>query len=144
MPSVPKPQRSVRKPKLFQKVKRHESNPLEETEQIALAQYLDLRGFLWCHVPNGGMRHPAVANRMKAQGVKPGVPDILIMDKPYYSYCATAIELKRKKGGVLSEDQRYWTQELQSRGWAVKVCHGFEEAKAFIEHLYGPHGSSKP
>lgn len=56
--------------------------PSEEHEQRALAQWLDLNRILWCHVPNGGQRSKAVAGKLRAAGVKAGVPDVLIFDRP--------------------------------------------------------------
>ena len=42
--------------------------PKELREQLALAGHLDGAGLVWCHVPNGGARHPAVAGKLKAAG----------------------------------------------------------------------------
>lgn len=56
--------------------------PSEEAEQRALAQWLDLHRILWCHVPNGGQRSKAVAGKLKAAGVKAGVPDVLVFNQP--------------------------------------------------------------
>lgn len=57
-------------------------DPLERDIQIAIMQYCDIalkqRGYFF-HVPNGGHRHPAVAAKMKAEGVKRGVADICCM-----------------------------------------------------------------
>ena len=56
--------------------------PTEEQEQIKLAEYLDWKGYCWCHVPNGGNRNVVTGAKLKKQGVKPGVPDVLIFDSP--------------------------------------------------------------
>ena len=70
--------------------------PKEYNEQVTLAEYLDLKGYCWCHVPKGGARHPATGAKMKKQGVKPGVPDVLIFD--HVGICnGVAIELKNCK-----------------------------------------------
>jgi len=116
-----------------------EACPLEETEQITLASWLDWNKVLYCHVPNGGYRHPVTANRFKAQGVKAGVPDILIFDRPYpvengMMYVGVAIELKRKDKslGRLSDNQAQWISALRERGW---LCNAFYGADAAIEYL---------
>lgn len=55
--------------------------PFESAVQHQLATLLDedprFDGF-WFHPPNGGMRQRAVAKRMAGEGVKPGVPDVMI------------------------------------------------------------------
>lgn len=128
--------------------------PTEDAEQRALAVWLNVKGLLWVHVPNGGHRAMSEARRFKQLGVKAGVPDILIFDPPSYcsSACAeargcercarmpdwgegcpeppvgTAIELKRKKGGRVTEEQADWLVALRNRRWAAQVCHGAQEA----------------
>ena len=108
----------------------------EEQEQRAVAQYLDMRGLLYCHVPNGGMRNKAEGGKLKAQGVKDGVPDILIF-KPKNGAVGLAIELKRRTGGRLSPYQKYWLDELENNGWAVFVAEGSDAAIKAIENFYG-------
>ena len=122
------------------------TNPPEEAEQQVLAKWLDMHKINWFHPPNGGHRNVVVAAKLKAQGVKPGVPDIVIVDRPplYPDNIGTAIELKRRKGGSVTPDQREWLCKLKDRGWAVAVCKGAAEAIDFLESLgYGrtKHGS---
>lgn len=139
--------------------------PSEEAEQRALAQWLDLHRILWCHVPNGGQRSKAVAGKLKAAGVKAGVPDCLVFDRParcagdgpmcahppmwdvdqgegkHCSYTlkkhGVAIELKRARGAPsnVSEHQRAWVDALAKRGWLVVICYGASEAIALLESL---------
>lgn len=111
--------------------------PMEEVEQRAVAQYLDLLGILWCHCPNGGHRNKVSAGKMKAQGQKPGVPDILIFSPPPINPTAkgVAIELKRIKGGTLSPDQKRWLSDLSDIGWITKRCNGSGEAIDFLREL---------
>ena len=109
--------------------------PLEAYEQRIVARYLDRSGLKWFHVPNGGFRAKATASALKAEGVKAGVPDILIITlandgKP------TAIELKRRKGGRVSKEQKEWIEVLTANGWECKVCKGADEAKEFIDERY--------
>jgi hypothetical protein len=114
-------------------------NPTEDHEQEVVAQYLDLLKVLWCHVPNGGMRNQIVAVKLKRQGTKRGVPDILIFDPPPCGgYVGCAIELKRKKGGTLSEEQKDWRDDLRMCGWFTAVCKGADEAIFLIQKMgYG-------
>lgn len=112
--------------------------PTEQQEQRALAQYLDGFGLLWCHVPNE-TRAPVHYLRRRAQlGVKPGVPDVFIFDRPKVgSWIGVAIELKRQRGGRLTRTQRYWIKGLGLRHWFVARCDGANAAIALVRQLYG-------
>jgi len=101
------------------------------------------------HVPNGGHRHIAVAMQLKAQGVKSGVPDILIpvpsarrmddatrhvfdtqtqqLNATTLPYFGLAIELKVGKNKQ-SEEQVRWQARFQQSGWRAVVCYGWEAA----------------
>jgi hypothetical protein len=119
--------------------------PKEYNEQVTLAEYLDLKGYCWCHVPNGGNRDAATGAKMKKQGVKPGVPDVLIFDKPDrfssainpdFAISGIVIELKRQKGGKVRESQEKWLQKLNNRGWITNICHGADEAIDWLEDIF--------
>lgn len=119
------------------------SNPAEYEEQVKLAEYLDMKGYLWCHVPNGGKRNPITGKKLKRQGVKPGVPDVLIFASPMdrqlgvKSLKSAAIELKRQNGSMsdLRDTQREWLINLQKKGWLTKVAFGADEAIDWLEGL---------
>ena len=82
-------------------------------------------------IPNGGFRNKVTAARLKAEGVCPGVPD-LCLPVPRGGFYGLYIELKRRKGGKLSDDQAAWIRDLGRQGYCVKVCRGWEEAKDVI------------
>jgi hypothetical protein len=103
----------------------------EDQEQMLFVQwfrrqYPTIRIF---SIPNGGARHPAVAAKLKATGTSAGVPDLFI---PAWS---TWVEMKRAKGGRLSEVQKDWIAYLESIGHKVLVGHGFEDAMAKVQQL---------
>ena len=103
--------------------------PSEDREQMLFVQYFrrnypDVRIFA---VPNGGARHPAVAAMMKATGVSAGVPDLFI---PAWRVW---IEMKLAKGGAVSAEQKSWIAYLEGCGYVTAVCHGFDEAKLFVD-----------
>jgi hypothetical protein len=98
----------------------------EDDEQYVLCQWLDMRGVAYFAVQNGGHRHIATAARLKRLGVKRGVPDIIVPTM------RIAIELKRKSGGHLSEDQKQWLSLLEMAGWKVCVARGAAEAISFL------------
>jgi VRR-NUC domain len=110
-------------------VKIKESVPLEEDEQKDLAQLLDSMGLIWFHVPNEIKCKPQYYAKRKMLGVKSGVPDNFIINIPpkFPQSKGAVIELKRKKGGVTSEEQLEWLSKLSHKGWRVAVCHGKDE-----------------
>lgn len=116
--------------------------PTEAQEQESLfrwaaynrVKYPELE--LMYHVPNGGGRNLIEAAHLKAQGVKPGVPDICL-PVPNIKYTALYIELKRRKGGKVSEEQRGWITALNRVGCRAVVCHGWDEAREEIERYLG-------
>ena len=126
------------RPKRKQK---QESVPTERQEQVRVAKLLDQLGLLWCHVPNEGHgrrgKEGAIRGaRLRAEGLKSGVPDVLIFDKNSRpGSVGLAIELKRVKGGRVSEDQKRWLEELEKRGWVCKVCKGFDEVHQILKEL---------
>lgn len=99
-------------------------SPSESEEQIGLVlwfetQFPRVRIF---HIPNGGHRAMSVAKKMKAEGVKPGVPDLHV---PAWRLW---IEMKRKTGGRLSPEQKDWIEYLEGIGDVVIVGKGAEDA----------------
>ena len=88
------------------------------------------------HVPNGGKRDVATAARLKAAGVKRGVPDIAL-DVPKGKYHGLRIELKYGKNKPTPQQQE-WLDHLNECGYKAVVCYGAEEAIAVIkEYLKG-------
>ena len=86
---------------------------------------------LMYHIPNGGSRNKIEAARLKAQGVKPGVPDICL-PVPRGKYHGLYIELKRTKGGRISSDQTVWLERLMQQGYAIAICLGWDDARNII------------
>lgn len=105
----------------------------ESEEQRVLAQWLDLNHICWAHVPNGRLRNPIVGAFLKAEGVKRGLPDVLIFDPPPMQahLHGAALELK-SEGGRATPEQRAWLEALAERGWATHIVVG---ATAAIEYL---------
>lgn len=112
-------------------------NPTEFEEQVKLAKYLDMKGYDWFHVPNGGKRDAVTGARMKKQGAKKGVPDNFILNVPQHlDYNGIVIELKRKKGGRLTKEQKDWLIILRSLGWLTKVAYGADDAIDWLENIF--------
>lgn len=102
----------------------------EDQECYLLVEYLNLKNIKYTHINNEmwtkSWKQKARAKRM---GVSPGFPDYLILIKNKLM----AIEMKRSKGGVLSDNQREWLEALKACGIDGYVCKGFEEAKKIID-----------
>lgn len=128
----------------------------EHGEQAALMQWVALTGIkrwpnldLLYAVPNGGDRSPSVASAMKAEGVKAGVPD-LVLPIPVVAcaelegfagaswYAGLYLEMKRKgyEGralGARSVDQEKWHKRLIAQRYAVVTAYGWIAAVQVLE-----------
>lgn len=78
-----------------------------------------------------GKKIPLEAMALRRQGVKPGTPDIFL-DVPSNGKHGLRIELKRKKGGVVSEEQKAWLSRYNAYGYTAIVCYGFDQARDAI------------
>lgn len=88
------------------------------------------------HSPNGGSRNLVEAKHLKASGVKPGVPDLLL-PIPCGEYQGLAIEFKAGKNQT-TDFQKFWLDGLEKAGYltgvAYSVDEGVELVKRFITH----------
>lgn len=118
------------------------SIPTEADEQTALfrwarfqsGKYPELK--LLYHIPNGGSRNKIEATHLQAQGVKAGVPDLCLPVARGKSH-GLYIELKRQRGGRISEEQVCWIENLIKQGYSAAICRGWEEAvRTIIEYLH--------
>lgn len=94
-------------------------------------EWCELKGVPVFHIPNGGYRHPAEAARLKAQGVKAGVPDLCV-PVARGGYHSLYIEMKAAKGGKISQHQAEWISLLRGQGMCAWVCKGADAAIACI------------
>lgn len=82
------------------------------------------------HIPNGGKRDVTTAKRLKAEGVKAGVPD-LCLPVPRGKYHGMYIEMKVNKNKT-TENQNKWIKDLRDNGYYAVVCYGWEAASQEI------------
>ena len=97
---------------------------LEHQVQKAICQYLDLRGVCYFAIPNGGKRNVITAKKLKAEGVKAGVPDLCIIKDGQ----AFFLEVKRPASttggkGRLSPAQKEMIERIETAGGEVKVVY---------------------
>lgn len=119
--------------------------PYEEDEQIAFVTWCHLNGILVHHSGNeiGGSTKALKirAIKMKKMGTSKGFPDLLVfipikgVTKEIDAYEMAVIEMKRKKGGVVSKEQKEWITVLEMAGIPCKICKGADEAIDFIKSL---------
>ena len=102
--------------------------PSEHAEQVRFIEwfrrtYPQHRVFA---IPNGGNRSTKEGASLKREGVSAGVPDL------YIRGINTWVEMKKKKGGVISDKQKDWIKYLRSIGDNVIIGYGYEDAKAKV------------
>jgi hypothetical protein len=119
----------------LQPTERDDQECLFAWAEIAKGQMPELE--LLFAIPNGGSRDHREAARMKAAGVKAGVPDICL-PVPRGGSSGLFVELKRGSGGRVSSEQRAWLQALAEQGYAVRICFGFDEAVSAITRYLQP------
>ena len=80
--------------------------------------------WVWWHTPNGEIRDPRAAAKLKAMGVRPGVPDVLLVGPGGLLRC---LELKAS-GGRLSEEQETFRSFCIARGVPFVVAFNIDQA----------------
>lgn len=82
-------------------------------------------------IPNGGARNIRTAVTLKATGVKAGVSDIFL-PVARHGVHGLFIELKKVKGGKVSEEQQSFGESMHQQGYGFCVCHGWLQARDTI------------
>lgn len=119
--------------------------PSEHSIQEALFQWADSVRYsipeaaLMFAIPNGGMRpkksifkrgkivtFSPEAKKLKAEGVKKGVPDIFL-PVARHGFNGLFIEMKRP-GETPTAEQEFWHKVLRDQGYAVVVYDSLEDA----------------
>ena len=110
----------------------------EHAEQVALVAWARLHEHrlpglaLLVAIPNDGRRDAVTGARLKAEGVKAGVPD-LFLPMARRGFHGLFIELKAP-GGAASPEQRGWIARLRLAGYSAEVCCGWEAAALTLNH----------
>ena len=103
----------------------------EHDEQAAVVEYCDLKGIPCFSIPNAGKRSPQAAAYMRAEGLRPGVPDLCI-PRARGVYHSLYIEMKHGAGKP-TEAQAEWIARLRAEGMCAYVCYGAANAVALID-----------
>ena len=104
---------------------------LEDNLQIQVARYLDYNNLLWCHVANERKTSNIQGKRLKAKGVKSGVPDCMIFNSNSV-YNGLAIELKIRPNKT-SDNQKEWLESLKKQGWLTCVCYCIDDVVKVVK-----------
>lgn len=86
-------------------------------------------------IPNGGVRDAITGSRLKAEGVRPGIPDLMLAVRLGYK-AGLFIEMKAGKN-VLSEAQTRVSLHLICQGYVFEAAWSSEEAIKIIEDYLG-------
>ena len=118
--------------------------PLEDDECIVFSQWLKLKNIPHAHIANESRSSSRSAMirgaKLKRMGQSRGVWDYEVwipikslVDGEIDDYQLIKIEMKRKKGGVVSKEQKEWQKIYEMAGVPCKVCHGADEAIDFVK-----------
>jgi hypothetical protein len=104
--------------------------PLKMSEfqiQIAVVDHLKARALpsvYWFAVPNGGyVMDPRVVAKLKAMGLRPGAPDIVVLSDGV----PRGLELKTTTG-TQSDAQKQAMKDWRAAGGVYEVARGLDEA----------------
>jgi hypothetical protein len=104
----------------------------EFQHQQAFNKFMELLpNILWSASISGVNLPKPTAVKIKSMGYKRGLPDIMIFE-PRGGYHGLFIEMKRK-GGKPTEEQKWFIEELNRRGYKAVICYGFQEAIEVVE-----------
>ena len=133
-----------KKPAPKRKVKPKIPLPTENQEHRALAEWLDMQRWArgrWFHIPNERWDKIEAA-KMKQVGVKPGLPDIVLLypimpENVHRMIPGMVIELKRRDAtpSRLPQEQREWLTRFLESGFRVRVSRGWEDAKDALKNF---------
>ena len=114
------------------KIKPKRRHP-EHTLQVKLCKWLTENAYpdiLWFAVGNGELRHVNVALRLKAEGVRPGVPDLcFLLPNGQTGW----LELKAK-GGALSDAQKGFAAKAKTLGHRWTVTRSLSDAAVVLKY----------
>jgi hypothetical protein len=140
-PAAPGAKRRGRPPKLnpdgtHKPPRRKVNNTLTERfEQEKVVVHCTKQGYVFFAIPNAARRTFWEAMLAKKSGMKAGVPD-LCFPVPRNGFHGMYVEMKRIEGGIVSPIQHYWLAFLKAQGYKTDVCHGAQDAIAFIDAYF--------
>lgn len=117
--------------------------PKEDKEQRSFLDFLDLKGIIYFASPasffsSGGdqNRKFGMIRKLKHQGWSKGFPDILCIVPCKWDgkKRLVFVEMKREKGGTVSQEQKEWLAKLnECEQVEATVCNGAGNAIEYIQ-----------
>jgi hypothetical protein len=104
----------------------------EEQIHLAVVDHLRSRAdprAVWWHTPNQSKASPQYRRKLAAMGLRPGVSDLVFL----HNGEAFALELKRQKGGVVSDNQDQFLADWKAAGGEGFIARGLDEALACMK-----------
>jgi hypothetical protein len=124
------------KPERKQRIKVKNETELEDSVQDRAERYLDSLGIQFIHLPSSLFTSIIFGSNQRAKNevseYLKGIPDLLIIiphNSGMYNF-THALELKREKGGKISQGQRSWALKAN-----VSFAFGWEAVKAEIDNF---------
>lgn len=118
-------------------------NPLEDDECVAFSAWLTANNIPHAHIANESRSSSKNAMirgaKLKRMGQARGVWDYEVyvpirgIDGRVDCYELLKIEMKRRKGGTVSVEQKVWGQIYELSGIPCRVCKGSDEAIKFVK-----------
>lgn len=109
--------------------------PLEADEQEAVVQYCAYAGIDVIHIPNEGKRSAWYGAKLRAVGLKSGVPDLFI-PAARKGFHGLFIEMKRDGKAKPTRAQLEWNMKLNSAGYRAVICYGAAEAIRVLQEYF--------
>jgi hypothetical protein len=112
-----------------------EAVPLEHDEQAAFFSYIELNhpALFAFAIPNAGKRSKRTGHKMVKEGLRKGVPDLMVAER-CGPYAGCFIEMKRQKGSVTSKEQHATISRLRDKGYFCVIAKGWEQAVAHLNY----------
>jgi len=121
-----------------------EFNPLEVDECVAFSNWLKLNNIPHTHIgseSNSGSKSALIRGaKLKRMGQSRGVWDYEVyvpikgIEGNVDCYQQLKIEMKRRKGGTVSAEQKAWGKIYELAGIPCKICKGSDEAINFVKN----------
>ena len=115
----------------------------EDQVHVRVVKWLDIvlpHGYLMHHSPNEGKRHINFKTKLKRMGTKSGWPDLEIFAPadsflPGKAPTPIMIELKRTKGGRISDNQKQLSRHFKHLGIRWYCCNSVRSVRDVLRPL---------
>lgn len=108
-------------------------NP-EHDLQVWFCKLLEQNNIFFFAVPNGNLRKKSVARMLKAEGVRAGTADIVVVVKDAVIF----VEMKAGKQGKQQPSQKEFEKKVKSLGHNYIVLRSWRECEEFVKAITQP------